>query len=236
MNRLILLAGFFSMFVAGCNLAATPPTIATTTLVLPASITPRPTPIPTSTPRPPSAELVVKSKLVNCRFGPGTVFVTINEFKQGQSLRAVGRNDASTWFYVNDPGNPGGHCWISVDVIETDDEINELEIIPPPVASVTNINLHVEPTRIVVNCNEFPQTVFLEALITTNGPTLFTWRWETSIGVTSDDGALIFEEAGTQAINEFYQLNAPNDYWIRLHVLTPEERFEQVNIPVTCSP
>ena len=236
MYRFILLAGFFSIVLAGCNIAATQPVIASATLELPASITPRPTPLPTSTPPPPVAALVVKSELVNCRFGPGTVFLAINELSQGQSLRAVGRNNASNWFYVRDPGNPGGFCWISTDVVETDDDINELEIIPPPVASIINIDLRVEPNRIVVNCNEFPQTVFFEALVTTNGPTLFTWRWEASTGVVSDDGTFIFEEAGTQAINEFYQINAPNDYWVKLHVLTPEERIEQVNFPVSCTP
>jgi len=235
MNRIVLLAGCTLFLLAGCNIAASQPITETPTMP-PPSATLRPTPFPTSTPAPPTAALLVKSELVNCRFGPGTIFLTINELKQGQSLRAMGRNNASNWFYVNDPGNPGGFCWISSDVVETQDDIKDLTIVPPPVASITNIDLRVEPNRIVVNCNEFPQTVFFEALVTTNGPTLFTWRWENSLGVTSDDGTLVFEEAGTQAINEFYQINAPNDYWVRLHVLTPDERFEQVNFPVSCTP
>ena len=236
MYRLILFAGLFSIVLAGCTFAATPPISATATLELPPSITPRPTSLPTSTPEPSVVSLRVKVELVNCRLGPGTVFLTINELKLGQSLRAVGRNDASNWFYVRDPGNPGGFCWVSADVVETQDEIDGLEIVPPPVASITDVSLRVEPNRIVVDCDEFPQTVFFEALVTSNGPTLFTWRWETSIGITSDDGTLVFEEAGTQAINDYYQINAPNDYWVKLHVLTPEERFEQVNFPVSCTP
>jgi len=235
MNRLSLLAGCLSIVLAGCNISATEPA-PTATATLPPSVTPRPSPFPTSTALPVSITVVVKSELANCRFGPGTVFLTVNEFKLGQRLHAVGRSDPSAWWYVDDPGNPAGHCWISADVTEAQGDANEIEIVQAPAASVTNIKLRVEPSRVVVNCNEFPQTVFFEAQITTNGPTLFTWRWETSIGVTSDEGTLVFEEAGTQVINDYYQINAPNEYWVRLHVLTPNERFEQVNFPVICTP
>lgn len=234
MNRLVLLTGLISFALLGCNIPTTAPApTPSTSRTSPPSATPEPTIMPTATPA--RVTLLVKTKLINCRFGPGTVYQLLNELREGQSLRAVGRNEASTWWYIQDPGNPGSFCWVSADVTEPQSETDRLTVIQPPFVTVTNIKLRVEPNRIVVNCDQFPQTVFFEAEITTNGPTLFMWRWEASTGATSDDGTLIFEEAGTQVINEYYQINAPNEYWIKLHVLTPNERVAQVNFPVSCT-
>ncbi|MDO8754224.1 MAG: hypothetical protein Q7J80_10060 [Anaerolineales bacterium] len=243
MVRLVLLTILISIFSLGCNISTTAPAPtpipSPTHWIEPVEISPpgatlEPTIIPTATPA--RVTLLVKTQLINCRFGPGTVYQLLNELSEGQSLRAVGRNEASTWWYIQDPGNPGSFCWVSAGVTEPQGETDPLTVIPPPFVTVTNIRLRVEPNRIVVKCDQFPQTVFFEAEITTNGPTLFMWRWEASTGATSDDGTLIFEEAATQVINEYYQINAPNEYWIKLHVLTPNERVEQVNFPVSCTP
>lgn len=235
MNRLTLLAGLILVFIAGCNFGGNTPQ----PTIEPVSTTPPTfTPIPTFTFTPTAVEISVQvtAELINCRSGPGTIYETITELKLGRVLRATGRNDSATWFYVSDPGNPGGFCWVSVDVTQVTGEASLLPIVQPPTAVVTNVDLRVEPNRIVVNCNQFPQTVFFEAQITTNGPTLFTWKWEISTGAVSDVGTLIFETAGTQVINEFYQINSANDYWVKLYVLTPNEIVEQVNFPVTCTP
>lgn len=234
MNRLILLVGLISMVLLGCNVS-TPehePAPATSVTSLP-NAAPEPTVIPTPTPV--RVALRIKSQLINCRFGPGAIYQLVNELREGQSLRAVGRNEASTWWYIQDPGNPGGFCWVSADVTEPQSETSLLTVIQPPYVTVTNIKLRVEPSRIVVSCDQFPQTVFFEAEVTTNGPTLFTWRWEASTGASSNNGTLVFEEAGTRVINEYYQINAPNEYWVKLYVLTPNERVEQVNFPVSCT-
>lgn len=233
MNRLVLLAGLVSIILWGCNIptaAPEAPVISPTNLP---NATPESTIVPLSTPA--RVTLFIKTELINCRFGPGTVYQSVNKLREGQSLQAVGRNATSTWWYIRDPGNPGDFCWVSATVTEPQGETDPLAVIQLPFVTVTNIKLRVEPNRIAVNCDQFPQTVFFEAQVTTNGPALFTWRWEASTGVSSDDDTLIFEEAGTQIINEVYQINAPNEYWVKLHVLTPNERIEQVNFPVSCT-
>ncbi|HNN14593.1 MAG TPA: hypothetical protein PKL78_13620 [Anaerolineales bacterium] len=234
MNRLVLLAGLISIALGGCSLGATP-LPPTPTLVPPTQALPTLTPIP---PTPTPAEVIVQvtAELVNCRLGPGTIYGTVNEIQQGKSLRAVGRNESSTWWYIKDPGNPAGFCWVSADVTDETGDTAPLSIIPAPAANVTDVVLRVEPSRIVVNCDQFPQTVFFEAQVTIDGPALFTWKWEASTGAISDMGTLIFEEAGTQVINEYYQINAPNEYWVKLHILTPSDHVEQVNFPVSCTP
>lgn len=229
MNRRVLFTGLVCVFLSACAVE-TPSPIPT--------ITPFPTPVPTftATAIPPQLNLRVTGEVVNCRFGPGVVYELIDELRQGQTARAVGRNDASTWWYVRDPGNPNGFCWVSSSVTEIDgDAVEGLPVIQPQPASVTKATLRAEPDRIVVGCDQFPQTIFLEAEITTNGPTFVTWMWEASTGVSSEKVIMVFEESGTQVINDYYQIGAPNEYWIKLHILEPTGMVRQVNIPVNCT-
>jgi uncharacterized protein YraI len=184
---------------------------------------------------PPQAELRVTAELVNCRFGPGTVYELINELRAGQSARVVGRNETFTWWYIRDPGNPNGFCWVSSNVTEVKGEVEELPVVPAPIVSVTNVTLRAEPDRIVVGCDQFPQTIFLEAEVTTDGPAFVTWRWEASTGVSSENTIMVFEGEGTQLINDYYQIGAPNEYWVKLHILEPDEIIKQVNVPVSCT-
>ncbi len=233
MIRPVLYTGILSVALMACSFQAPKPT---------------PSAVPTSTPSPTSTPtliltathvkvvMFVKDELINCRLGPGTEYVLVNELQKGQSAQVIGRNDSSDWLYIRDPGNPDGYCWVSTSVIETTGPMTELPISQPPFVSVTDFILRVEPSRILVNCTQFPQTVFLAAEITTNGPALLTWKWEVSTGVISDVGTLVFQEAGTQVINEYYQIGAPNEYWVKLYILTPNELVEQVNIPVSCTP
>lgn len=235
MIRLVLLAGLVLFGLLACRGTSPQPTTLPT---LPPTSQPVLPSVPSSTPTPKIVEVSMRvtAEIVNCRFGPGTVYQTLNEIGQGKTLRAVGRNETSTWWLVQDPGNPGGLCWVSADVIEELEDPAPLTIMPLPFVTITKVDLRVEPNRIVVNCSQFPQTVFFEAQVTANGPTLLTWKWEVSTGITSDVGTLIFEEAGTQVINEYYQINAPNEYWVKLHVLTPNTRIEEVAFPVSCTP
>ena len=233
MKHLILLAGLI-IILAGCTNESKPPP----PTPIPATATQT---IPTLTPLPPTPTPVeipvqVTAELANCRFGPGTVYLTMNEIRSGRLLTAVGRDITSTWWQVEDPINPGGFCWVSGDVTDEHGDMEWLPVVAAPFVTVTKVELRVEPNRIVVNCSDFPQTVFFEAAISANGPTLLTWQWEASTGVVSDVGTLIYEEAGTQLINEFYRINAPNEYWVKLKILTPNEMVEQVAFPVSCTP
>ncbi|MDO9303323.1 MAG: hypothetical protein Q7T89_18175 [Anaerolineales bacterium] len=233
MKRRVLLTGLVSILLAACTSIAPEPTA---TPIPTAIFSPTPTPAITPTVTPARVTLTVKDTLVNCRFGPGTGYALINELSQNVSARVIGRNESSTWWYIRDPGNPNGFCWISANVTETQGAVEELPVVQSPVTAVTKASLRAEPDRIVVNCDQFPQTIFLEAEVTTDGPAFVTWRWEASTGVSSDNVILVFDQAGKQVINDYYQIGAPNEYWIKLHITTPNEIIEQVNIPVSCTP
>ena len=232
MKRRVLLAGFVSILLAACTILAPEPT-ATPTPTATFSPTSTPTIVPTATLV--RVTLTVKDTLINCRFGPGVGYELINELSQGTSARVIGRNESSTWWYIRDPGNPNGSCWVSADVTQTQGAVEQLPVVQPPITAVIDASLRAEPDRIVVGCDQFPQTIFLEAEVTTDGPAFVTWRWEASTGAVSDNVILVFAEAGKQVINDYYQIGAPNDYWVKLHITTPNEIIKQVNVPVSCA-
>ncbi|MEW6405803.1 MAG: SH3 domain-containing protein [Chloroflexota bacterium] len=244
--RLCLVGLTFATALVACNSSPSlpsPPTTPSSTepQTLPLSTVPPPTlpfQLPTYTPTftPSIATVRPKSTLVNCRFGPGTVYTLIGELKEGQSARVTGTDINGEWYYIDDPGNPHGQCWVSADFVEVTGNINDLPIIQPPAPSVIKIELTVEPSRILVACDQFPQVVYLYADITTDGPALVTYRWEVSTGVSSVDNAIAFEGASTQTISDYYQIASPNDYWVAMHVLGPNKISETANFQVLCNP
>ena len=248
-NRQSLVGLALAAALSACSLSpdsttplpAEPTTGSPTELQVQPSSTPPPLIPPTDLPTLTATALeevtaFAKEELVNCRFGPGTVYIVIGQLKEGQSARVVGRDAGSAWYYVHDPGNPDGFCWLAADVVEIEGNPEALAVVSPPAPSVTDITVGVEPNRMVVPCSQFPQVVYITAEVTTDGPALVTYRWEASTGVSSVDNAIAFEEAGTQTIQDYYQIGAPNDYWIGLHVLGPNDLSEQTNFRVICNP
>ena len=232
--RYILLAVFSSIFLMACNLstAGTPSPTPTTTTTAVRPVTLTLTRKPTATPV--QLTLQVTASLANCRIGPGIVYEFVNELREGRTARVVGRNGDSTWWYIRDPGNPNGYCWISANVTEVRGDTSLLPVAAAPVTSVLDVNLVVEPVRMDVDCALFPQTFFFEAQITADGPLIALWQWEASTGAVSETSTLVFEQAGTQVLNQYYQVGAPNEYWVRLHILQPNEITKQVTFRITC--
>jgi len=235
MLRRVLHTGLFSIFLVACNTATPIQPTFTFTPAPTATVTNTFTPVPTPTNTPVILDLTVTKELVNCRSGPGVVFELINELSEGQTARVVGRDESSTWWYIRDPGNPGGFCWLSADVTELTGDGKQLPIAQSFVANVINLDLIVEPNRMVVNCFQFPQTFFFKAEVTADGPVIAQWQWESNIDGIIETGSLAFEQAGTKVINQYFQVNAANDYWMKLSILSPTPLTEQVDFRVTCS-
>jgi hypothetical protein len=233
MIRRVLQAGLFSMVLVACNVSTPVPSTLTPTIT--ATVTPTFTPAPSPTVTPTELNLKIIKELVNCRSGPGVVFELINELSEGQTVRVVGRNADSTWWYIRDPGNPGGKCWISADVSEITGDSDQLPVVQSSGPSVIDLELTVEPNRMVVSCFQFPQTFFFEAKVTANGPLIVLWQWEANTGAVSETGTLVFEQAGTETINQYYQVGAANDYWIKINILSPNTLSKKVNFRVECS-
>jgi hypothetical protein len=233
MKHRILFFALMFVLLSACNLPVATP--------IPPPASPAQTPRPTSSPVPPSPTPVqitlrVRGEKVNCRFGPGVVYAFVNELEEGQTARAIGRNESSTWWYIRDPGNPGGTCWVSAQMTEIEDGAENLPVIHPPLITVKDVTLKIEPLKIFVQCDQFPQTIFFEAEITADGPTFAVWRLESDTGYISTENLLVFEESGTLVVNGYYKVDLAGDHWIRLHILKPNDLAERLSFPANCTP
>jgi len=207
---------------------ATPIPIETLLTFEPATVT------PTSTP---STILVSpKDQPVNCRFGPGTSYAVAGALNPGRQAEMIGRNEDSSWWYVRNPSNPATSCWLAASVTDAAGNVESLPVVNLPEIMVTSIDVRVDPPSINVACDAFPQVVILSAQITTNGPSIVTWRWESSTGTVSAEKNILFEEGRTKTVQEFYQVNSANSYSMQIRTLLPNVLIGQANFKVTCEP
>jgi len=229
----LMLVLMFILAACGLPASATPASTSTPYATATSTVTPSPTVIPSPT----QAALTIRARdlPVNCRFGPGLVFEIVGIVKPNQSTRAIGRTSDGFWLNVQDPGNPGGVCWVAVSAVETEGEVASLSVVNAPLVTVTNLTVRVEPSRITVACSAFPQVFGFVGEITTNGPAVVTWRWEVNTG-NGPDHTLTFESAGTKTVQEFYRVNGANDYKVKLHVLGPNEMSDEADFFALCTP
>jgi hypothetical protein len=243
----------FIFALSSCNLPTdqpteTPPSTIQTVLDSPTSSSPTPMPIPVNTALPlepatmtptstPSTILAApRDQPVNCRFGPGTSYAVAGALNIGRQAEIIGKNVDSSWWYVRNPSNPSTSCWLAASATDTTGNVESLSVVNPPEIMVTGIEVRVDPPAMNVACDAFPQAVILSAQITTNGPSIVTWRWESSTGSVSEEKNLLFEEGGTKQVQEFYQVNSANNYSIQIRTLLPNVLIGQANFKVTCEP
>jgi hypothetical protein len=154
----------------------------------------------------------------------------------GRQAEVIGKSIDATWWYVKNPSDPSTTCWLSADFVLVVGNWDALPVVSPPEIGVNNIRVRVEPEAMNINCNAFPQTVGVTAQITTNGPSIVTWRWETSHDGASAEETLLFESEGTKEVQTILTVWNANDYWVNLHVLIPNNRSNGANYKVTCTP
>jgi len=240
-----------AMIVTSCNLTAVDPTSTPFFTPIPASSPtnfPTPTLVPietllardTPTAIPTATSRVVlaapKEQPVNCRFGPDVSYSIIGALIVGRQAEVIGKSIDETWWYVRNPSDPSTNCWLSTDFVSIIGNIEALPVVSPPEIGVTNIKVQVDPVSMNVGCTAFPQTVNVVAQITANGPTIITWRWETSAGEISAEEMLLFESEGTKEVRNILTVWSANDYWVNLHVLIPNDRSGGANFKITCVP
>lgn len=237
--------------MSSCNLPAsqtieTP--LPTPTLVIPITSASTPTPIPIETllaidtptivPTSTSSNFLASAKdqPVNCRFGPGTQYAIAGALNPGRQAEMIGKNEDSSWWYVRNPSDPSTLCWLAASVTDTVGNVEALPIVEPPEIGVTSVNVSIDPPGMNVACDAFPQTVIISAFITTNGPSIVIWRWESSTGKTSPEKNLLFEEGGTKTVQDYYQVDSANDYSIQVRTIVPNVVIGQANFKVICTP
>lgn len=241
----------FAVLLTSCNLTAVQETAAPLPTPIPVSSPtsfPTPTIVPietllaqdTPTVAPTATSRVIlaspKEQPVNCRFGPNVSYSITGALVVGRQAEVIGKSIDETWWYVKNPSDPSTSCWLSADFVVVVGNVEALPIVSPPEIGVTNIQVQVDPVLMSVGCAAFPQIVNLTAQITVNGPTIITWKWETSAGDVFPEETLLFESEGTKEVRKILTVWSANDYWVNLHVLVPNDRSGGANFKVTCVP
>jgi hypothetical protein len=93
------------------------------------SATLSPTPVFTATPVIP---LISVSVPTNCRVGPGKVYDRIGALLVGQTAEVVGRNLNGNYWYIRNPNDSNGFCWLWGEYATVTGNFAALPVFTPP--------------------------------------------------------------------------------------------------------
>lgn len=130
MSTMIAGATQTSQAVIPVDIVASP--IPTSTPELPTltpTITVSPTPIFTATPVVPQISV---SLATNCRVGPGKIYDRVGALLVGQVAEVVGRSAASNYWYIRNPNQPNGFCWLWGEYATVTGNFAALPVYTPP--------------------------------------------------------------------------------------------------------
>jgi len=117
--------------VVTATLPPAPPPTATPTLT--------PSPLPTATPLPtmtltptPSTPHISVSVNTNCRTGPGDAYDRVGALLVGETAEVLARDPYGLFWYIPNPDNPGGKCWVWGQYATITGETSSLPVFTPP--------------------------------------------------------------------------------------------------------
>ncbi len=192
---------------------------------------PSATPLPTLTPTPSGPIAWPKDLAVNCRFGPGKDWAAISALPVGITSEIVGRTSETTWWYIQDPLNPGKFCWVATDVTDTAGNMNLIPILEAPEALVDEVTVDVAVT---FSACGGPNPIAFTGAITTNGPATVIFHWEVGgdkQNITPDE-TLTFVEAGTKSVTAGAYSADCGSYFVLLKTSSPNEEFDRQDFKV----
>ena len=183
-----------------------------------------PTTAPVIVPTPSVPMVTPNAVNVNCRSGPDLAYSSVSVLAFGTSTTVAGRTPDSSWWYVDDPNNPSGHCWIAADVVTFLGPSAGIPLasLPAPIANQVTVAVTTPPT---VVCGS-PNPVSLTGTISTNGAATVTYQWEITGNqtITTTPQTLAFTGAGTQNVTGPSPVNVDcGGYSVALHVTSPND-------------
>ena len=88
-----------------------------------------PTPVFTSTPLIPQISV---SEPTNCRVGPGKVYDRVGGLQVGEVAEVVGRDPVGNYWYIRNPDQTNGFCWLWGEFAALTGNISVLPVYTPP--------------------------------------------------------------------------------------------------------
>jgi hypothetical protein len=236
---------------SACNLPSNVPVTETpTVIVLPSNTSPPPTdlptqiPLPTDTPPPtltstPSVPTAfAKDVGVNCRFGPSVAWLAVSSLGVGQSSQIVGKNSDGSWWYIVDPFNSSGKCWVATSVTTTGGNLASVPVVETPQASVIKGTVFVDPRTISTDdCDDDIKPLKITGTIETNGPTTVKWYFKTQQGGDMSNQTTKFDAFGVKEFSVEYPLSSPltpGTYWVRLVIIDPNSTQAEATYKIEC--
>ncbi len=203
------------------------------------SDTPTPviTPTPTLVVTPTSAAPMVTptSENVNCRFGPGTNYLSIGSLRLGEVVPIRGTIADRSWWQIEDPRNPGTMCWVKADLTTASGDLSLVPVLAAPSGLVTDVAVSVSGGPTIHGYCDMPNPVTFSVSITTNGPATVKYHIEIfnsdgSLRNATADETLIFSAYGTQTFDPggAYKTNC-GSFYIKVIVTSPNNKTAQYN-------
>ena len=177
-----------------------------------------------------------RAQPVNCRFGPDVSYAVIGALIVGRQAEVIGKSIDIAWIYVRNPSDPSTSCWLFADLVDVDGNLEMLPVVGPPEIMVTDIKVRIDPPSVNVGCNDFPQYVSISADITTNGPLVVTWYWESSTGLVSDQKQVLFEAGETKTVQDYYLVPRAGEYSIFVRSAPPNSQTGEAAFRAICTP
>lgn len=179
----------------------------------------------TLVPPTPSVPMVTPNAVdVNCRSGPDLAYDSVSVLAFGAATPVMGRTADSSWFYVQDPANPAGHCWVAADVVSLLGPTAAIPLAALPAAIADKITVAVTNPPIVA-CGG-PNPIGLSGTISTNGAATVQYQWEITGNqlITTTPQTIAFTDAGTQNVVGPSPINVDcGNYSVALHVISPND-------------
>jgi len=247
--KFLIITLALTLILQACNLPSNTPVTETPTLapsLVPSATQPLPTetptqtPLPTNTPPPtltstPTIPIAFpKDVAVNCRFGPGTVWVVLSGLSVGQTAQIIGRSADFNWWYIVDPLNGSKNCWVSASVVNTAGNLTPIPVVETPKASVTKVTVKIDPTTIS-GCILPILPSKITGTIETNGPATVKWYFETQQGGTMPNQMTEFDAFGSKEVTaEYTPPLTEGTYWVRLIITSPNSIQAETTYKLDC--
>lgn len=164
------------------------------------TLSPTPTETATVTPTPTEEPFTVLAPTnVNCRWGPGTIYLEAGYLAEGQTALVDGRNYDSTWLWVKRE-NIAAHCWVSSAAVTVNGDPSTLPMGPsgppvnPSVPSPTNVQASRSTNTVTITWSPAPSALGLHYLIRAK---VCTGQWVVEFANTTNNTSFTLQDEQT---------------------------------------
>jgi len=157
----------------------------------------------------------------------------------GDVMRVYGRTPDALWWYIQNPDDNNGKCWVWNETTIVTGQVNTIPIIAPsltptPDQVILTLKSVVDPKNYTGPC---PVNIDLEGTIRTNLPTDVTFRWAADFSYPFVPHTFTFDTAGSQSFHETMTISSSTTGYVRFRVYSPYEvKADKVDINITCVP